>query len=36
MYGKKLEDFIKSYINHITKMEFFITFHAAYITIITP
>ena len=36
MYNKKLKDFIKSHINHITKTEFLITFHAAYIIIIIP
>ena len=29
-YGRQIEDFIKAYINHITKVEFFIAFKAAY------
>jgi hypothetical protein len=30
MYGRQIETFIKAYINHITKVEFFLAFHAAY------
>lgn len=30
MYGHQIEGFIKAYINHITKVEFFLAFHAAY------
>lgn len=30
MYGRQIETFIKAHINHITKVEFFLTFHAAY------
>ena len=36
MYNKELEGFIKSYINHIIKTEFFITFYAAHVFIIIP
>ena len=35
-YSKELKGFIKSYINHITKTEFLIAFHAAHISTITP
>ena len=35
-YGKALEDFIKSHVNHITKTEFLIAFHAAHVAAITP
>ena len=34
-YGKALEDFIKSHVNHITKTEFFIAFHAAHVAAMT-
>jgi len=30
LYGHQIEDFIKSHINHITKVEFFMAFKAAY------
>jgi hypothetical protein len=30
MYGRQIETFIKAYINHITKVEFFLAFHTAY------
>ena len=30
MYGRQIETFIKAHINHITKVEFFLAFHAAY------
>lgn len=30
MYGRQIETFIKARINHITKVEFFLAFHAAY------
>ena len=29
-YGKEIESFIRAHINHITKVEFFFAFHAAY------
>jgi hypothetical protein len=29
-YGRQIETFIKAYINHITKVEFFLVFTAAY------
>ena len=35
-YSKKLKGFIKSHINHITKTEFLIAFHAAHVSTITP
>ena len=35
-YGKELEGFIKSHINHITKTEFLIAFHAAHVAAMTP
>ena len=35
MYGRELEDFIKAYINHITKTEFFIAFKAAHLKTMT-
>ena len=35
MYGRQIEDFIKAYINHITKVEFFMVFKAAYIQSMT-
>src|SRR5438045_1193190 len=35
-YGHQIEDFIKAHINHITKVEFFIAFKAAYLESITP
>ena len=34
-YGKALEDFIKSHVNHITKTEFFIAFYAAHVAAMT-
>ena len=34
-YGRQIEDFIRAYINHITKVEFFIAFKAAYLQSIT-
>jgi hypothetical protein len=30
MYGRQIETFIKAHINHITKIGFFLAFHAAY------
>jgi hypothetical protein len=30
-YGRQIEDFIRAYVNHITKVEFFIAFKAAYL-----
>jgi hypothetical protein len=30
MYGRQIETFIKAHINYITKVEFFLAFHAAY------
>jgi hypothetical protein len=30
MYGRQIETFIKAHVNHITKVEFFLAFHAAY------
>jgi hypothetical protein len=30
VYGRQIETFIKAHINHITKVEFFLAFHAAY------
>ena len=35
MYGRQIETFIKAYINHITKVEFFLAFYAAYKQLIT-
>jgi hypothetical protein len=35
MYSCQIETFIKAYINHITKVEFFLAFHAAYNQLIT-
>jgi hypothetical protein len=35
-YGKELEHFIKTHINHITKPEFFIAFKAAHFATMTP
>lgn len=35
-YGRQIEDFIKAHINHISKVEFFIAFKAAYLQSITP
>lgn len=34
-YGRQLEDFIRAHITHITKVEFFMAFKAAYIQAIT-
>ena len=34
-YGRELEDLIKAYITHITKLEFFIAFKSAYLKAIT-
>jgi hypothetical protein len=34
-YGRQIETFIKAYINHITKVEFFLAFTAAYKELIT-
>jgi hypothetical protein len=34
-YGRQIEMFIKAYINHITKVEFFLAFIAAYKELIT-
>ena len=34
-YGRQIEAFIKAYINHITKVEFFIAFKAAYLESMT-
>ena len=34
-YGHQIEDFIKAHINHITKVEFFIAFKAAYLQSMT-
>ncbi len=34
-YGRNLKDFIKTYINHIIKTEFFIVFKAAHFNIMT-
>ncbi len=30
VYGRQIKTFIKAYINHITKVEFFLAFVAAY------
>ena len=35
-YSKELEGFIKSHVNHITKTEFLIAFHAAHVSAMTP
>ena len=35
-YSRQIKDFIKAHINHITKVEFFIAFKAAYLESITP
>jgi hypothetical protein len=35
-YGRQIETFIKAYINHILKVEFFLAFKAAYEQSITP
>jgi len=35
MYRRQIETFIKAYINHITKVEFFLAFHTAYSQSIT-
>jgi hypothetical protein len=35
LYGKELKAFIKAYINHITKAEFFIVFMAAHFIAMT-
>jgi len=35
MYGRQIETFIKAHINHITKVEFFLAFHTAYLQSIT-
>jgi hypothetical protein len=35
LYGYELNTFIKAHINHITKVEFFIAFHAAYLKTMT-
>ena len=35
-YGRQIETFIKAYINHISKVEFFLAFKAAYDQSITP
>ena len=34
-YGRQIEDFIKPHINHVTKVEFFISFKATYLDSIT-
>jgi hypothetical protein len=34
-YGRQIEHFIKAHINHITKVEFFLAFHKAYLASIT-
>jgi len=36
LYGKELEDFIRAYINHITKTEFLLAFRAAYFKTMIP
>jgi hypothetical protein len=36
MYGRQIKTFIKAYINHITKVEFFLAFYTAYKQSITP
>jgi hypothetical protein len=35
-YGRQIETFIKAHINHISKVEFFLAFKAAYDQSITP
>ena len=35
-YGRELEDLIKAYVTHITKLEFFIAFKSAHLRTITP
>jgi hypothetical protein len=35
VYSRQIETFIKAYINHITKVEFFLAFRAVYIESIT-
>jgi hypothetical protein len=35
-YGRQIETFIKAHINHITKVEFFLAFIAAYKESMTP
>ena len=34
-YGRQIETFIKTYINYITKVEFFLAFKAAYLESVT-
>jgi DDE superfamily endonuclease len=36
MYGRQIKTFIKAYINHITKVKFFLAFHTVYKQSITP
>ena len=36
VYGREIETFIKAHINHITKVEFFLAFKAAYSASMTP
>ena len=36
MYGREIEGFIKSLVNHITKAEFLIAFQAAFTKVFTP
>lgn len=35
-YGKQVEELIRNYINHITKLEFLLAFRAAFNASITP
>ena len=35
-YGREIEGFIKSHVNHITKAEFLIAFQAAFSKVFTP
>ena len=35
-YGREIETFIKSLVNHITKAEFLIAFQAAFLKVFTP
>ena len=35
-YGRELEDLIRAYVMHITKMEFFVAFKSAHLKAITP
>ena len=35
-YGREIEGFIKAHVNHITKAEFLIAFHAAFVKVFTP